>query len=161
MGIAALLLGSNEGDRVTYLDKAKEFIETQVGLITKESSLWETAAWGITDQPNFINQALLVETILEPHLLLEKLLGIEELLGRKRIEKWGPRIIDIDILYYDNIIINENDLKIPHPFLPERRFTLIPLNEISPVWVHPILHKTVGKMLEDCDDEGEVSVYQE
>jgi len=159
MGTAALLLGGNQGDRLAYISKAKSFIKSHVGVILKESSLVETAAWGITDQPSFINQAILVETDLEPNLLLLTLLNIEKLLGRIRTEKWGPRIIDIDILYYDQLIIDEIDLKIPHPFMQDRKFTLVPLNEISPDWLHPIFHKSVNQLLEECKDEGEVKVY--
>jgi 2-amino-4-hydroxy-6-hydroxymethyldihydropteridine diphosphokinase len=161
MKIAALLLGSNVGDRPGYLLLANEKIGKAAGKITSVSNLYETAPWGITDQRSFLNQAILLETELEPRGLLDVLLDIEMQLGRERREKWGPRIIDIDILYYDNRIVNEAHLTIPHPFLPERRFSLMPLNEITPQWIHPGIQKSVSQMLEECTDQGEVVLYND
>jgi len=161
MGQAALLLGSNVGDRLGYLEKARFYIEKRAGKILDSSSLYETAAWGITDQPSFINQALLIETEIKPDMLLPILLDIEKLLGRERMEKWGPRIIDVDILYYDDVVMNVDYLKIPHPFLQERRFSLVPLNEISPAWIHPVLKLSVSEMLNNCKDISEVLKYSE
>jgi 2-amino-4-hydroxy-6-hydroxymethyldihydropteridine diphosphokinase len=157
---AALLLGSNVGERPGYLERAIKLITEKAGRLVANSSLFETAPWGNTAQRSFLNQAILIQTILPPMELLQTLLDIEIELGRKRIEKWGPRIIDIDILYYDQLEVNQDHLKIPHPFLQERRFSLVPLHEISPDWVHPRLQKTVSQMLEDCQDEGEVTIYR-
>ena len=153
---AALLLGSNLGNRQENLLKALNFIEQFAGTVEKKSFLYQTAPWGIVEQDDFLNQAVLIETSLLPQQLLKMLLDIEKMLGRVRREKWGPRIIDIDILYYDNEIIDEKDLKVPHPYMQERRFSLVPLHEISPDWVHPVLHKSVSQMLIDCEDRGEV-----
>jgi len=159
LNIAALLLGTNLGHRLGHLDKASGFIEQNAGTILKKSSVYETAPWGNTDQDNFLNCAILINTILPPKYLLDQLLSIEKKLGRERTEKWGPRIIDIDILYYNTDIVNEPDLKIPHPYLQHRRFSLVALNEISPDWEHPILKKTVSKMLADCKDDSWVKVF--
>ena len=161
MSKAALLLGSNLGNRQENLSNALSFIEKNAGIIEKKSSLYQTAPWGMLDQDDFLNQAVLIKTSLPPQQLLKQLLDIEIMLGRERLEKWGPRIIDIDILYYDSEIIDEKDLKVPHPFLQERRFSLVPLNEISPDWVHPALHKSVNQMLADCLDRGEVVKFEE
>jgi 2-amino-4-hydroxy-6-hydroxymethyldihydropteridine diphosphokinase len=157
---AALLLGSNVGDRPAYLEQAIKLITEKAGRLVANSSLFETAPWGNTAQRSFLNQGILIQTTLPPAELLQTLLDIEIELGRERIEKWGPRIIDIDILYYDQLVINKDHLKIPHPFLQERRFSLVPLHEISPGWVHPQLQKTVAQLLEDCQDEGEVTIYR-
>jgi 2-amino-4-hydroxy-6-hydroxymethyldihydropteridine diphosphokinase len=159
--IAALLLGSNVGDRPGYLEKAIELIDKKAGKVTAKSALLETEPWGNTNQQNFINQAILIETSLPPKILLDTILKIEQDLGRVRRDKWGPRIIDIDILYYDSLTINEDQLKIPHPYLPERKFSLIPLNELSPDWIHPKLQKTVNQLLKDCKDRGTVIIYNE
>jgi len=159
INIAALLLGTNLGSRMDNLEKAIAYIAQVAGTIIKKSSVYETAPWGLKEQDNFLNCALLIETSLAPKDLLDQLLSIEKKLGRERTEKWGPRIIDIDILYYNNDIINEPDLKIPHPFLQDRRFSLVALNEISPDWEHPILKKTVSQMLMDCKDDSWVGLY--
>jgi 2-amino-4-hydroxy-6-hydroxymethyldihydropteridine diphosphokinase len=160
MSITALLLGSNLGDRQENLLKALAFIEQQVGSLKRKSSVYKTAPWGNIEQDDFLNLAILAETKFTAHEVLKKLLEIEKKLGRERIEKWGPRTIDIDILYYDNEVINNKDLVVPHPHLQDRRFSLVPLNEISADWQHPVLHKTVSQMLEDCEDRGEVTVFE-
>ena len=123
-------LGTNLGDRNSNLNKAIELISLQIGSVLKESTVHETKPWGKTDQPNFLNMVIKIETKLTPQQLLEKCLSIENEIGRVREEKWGPRLIDIDILYYNNEIINEENLIIPHPFIQEREFVLKPLNEI-------------------------------
>ena len=161
MNHAALLLGTNLGDRRENLASAKNLIAKFAGEIIKESSVYETAPWGITDQGNFLNQALLVATNLAPTDLLKNILDIEKKMGRERIEKWGPRLIDIDILYYNEDIVYNHDLKIPHPFMQDRKFALVALNELSPEWKHPLLRKTADQMLEECKDKGWVRVYME
>jgi 2-amino-4-hydroxy-6-hydroxymethyldihydropteridine diphosphokinase len=147
-----LLTGGNTGNRLEYLSKAKEQIEKRCGSILKASSVYETAAWGKEDQGAFLNQVLKVETNLHPEEVLKTILQIEEYLGRKRELKYGPRTIDIDILFFNDKIINRRALKIPHPQMQNRRFVLVPLNEIAPGKVHPTLHKTISQLLAECPD---------
>ena len=144
-----------------WLQKAISLIETTCGPILKQSSVYQTAAWGITAQPDFLNMVILLETVLSPTELLTAILKIETTLGRHRDVKWGPRIIDIDILFYNNDIVNTPELIIPHPFLHERKFTLTPLAEIAPMYVHPLLNKTMIALLHDCDDKLEVHKYNQ
>ena len=156
MYTAYLLLGSNLGNRLSYLEQAKQFIAEQCGTIIKTSSIYETAAWGITEQPSFYNLVLVLQTNIAPDLLMQKLLNIEEQLGRKRTIKYGPRIIDIDILLIDSLIQTSPILTLPHPFLPERRFALLPLAEVAPLLLHPLANKTINQLLLDCTDTLEV-----
>lgn len=143
---AYLLTGSNMGDRLQQLSAVVDLINKKAGRIIKTSSVYETEAWGITDQPSFYNQALQVETELQPEELLSTLLSIEEEMGRIRKEKFGPRIIDIDILLLDDLVIHTPTLKVPHPFLQERNFALQPLAEIAPHLVHPVLITTIENL---------------
>ena len=145
------------GAKEKNLDAAIDYINLEAGHIIKYSSRVETAPWGNTEQDSFINQAILIETRTNPEPLLQTLLDIETKIGRERREKWGPRKIDIDILYYEQWIVKQENITIPHPYMQDRRFTLVPLQEISPHWVHPVLLKTVTQMLEECKDEGEVT----
>ena len=147
-----ILLGSNLGNSKKYISDAIIEIVKEIGYVKAKSSLYQTAAWGKIDQPNFLNQVIHVETKLNPKALLNSILSIEKKLGRERIEKWGSRIIDIDILFYDNQVIDKPDLVIPHPYLHLRRFTLMPLNEIAPNLIHPELSKSVSQLLHDLDD---------
>lgn len=147
-----LLLGSNLGAREAYIKQAKELIENDLGQIHKTSSLYETAAWGETDQPDFINQVILVASPYSPRQVLEKILAIERQLDRTRIKKWAARTIDIDILFYNNESLNEVDLIIPHPYLHLRSFTVIPLAEIAPHFYHPVLGKTMRSLCQDVSD---------
>ena len=151
-----LLLGANLNDRVQTLRRAVELIGERVGPVVRQSGLYETAPWGITDQPAFLNQVLTVETTLEPEAVLVQTQTIEQELGRVRHEKWGARVIDVDILYYDDLIRQSETLTIPHPYLYQRRFTLVPLAEIAPEFVHPVLDKTTAELLRECQDTGEV-----
>lgn len=160
MNKAFLLIGGNMGNRVSYLTKAKLLIEAKAGKVVEASSIYETAAWGIEDQPAFINQVLLINTELPALELLKVLLNIEEALGRKRIIKFGPRIIDLDILLFNNEIIDNEILVVPHPALPERRFALVPLCEIAPTFNHPGLNKTIKQLLDECKDNLEVLKLQ-
>lgn len=143
-----LLLGSNVGDRHAHLNAARKLIDQKAGPVLFRSAEYETAPWGKTDQATFLNQALQIETDLSPIDLLQMLKAIEKEVGRRETEKWGPRIIDIDILFYGDQIVDHPDLQVPHPFLPDRRFALRPLAELNPDFIHPILHKTVEEMLE-------------
>ena len=159
MNLAYLSLGSNEGDRVLWLETAVEMIPDSCGMVLKRSMIYETKAWGITEQPDFLNMVVCLETVKTPGELLTALLDVETRLGRHRTVKWGPRTIDIDILLYNDIIVDKPELKIPHPFMQERRFTLIPLAELAPNYMHPTLHKTITQLLADCPDELEVREY--
>ena len=161
MSKAYLLTGGNLGDRKENLSKAIELINEQCGRVTRSSSLYETAAWGITDQPSFLNQALEVSTSLNAKQLMRRILKVEKIMGRVRKEKFGPRIIDIDILFFENEIHDLSFLKIPHPELQNRRFVLVPLVEIDPELLHPVLKKTVAELLEECPDNLEVKKYAE
>lgn len=153
MYITYLLLGGNLGDRRKYIALAIAEIEAKIGNITKRSSLYETASWGKHDQPDFFNQVIEVKTSLNPQELLSGILSIEAQLGRKRIEKWGSRIIDIDILLYQDQVINEPELIVPHPYLAFRRFCLMPLCEIAPEFIHPLLKKNIQELLIELSDD--------
>jgi len=150
---AYLLLGSNLGDRAQYLMDAINLIEKRVGFITAKSAVYETAAWGKTDQPGFLNMAIEVDTKLLPLDLLHEVLAIEQLLGRTRDEKWGARLIDIDvILYGDEVISIKDELQVPHPEMQNRKFVMQPLVEIAPSVIHPVLHQTLASILRELED---------
>lgn len=159
MNNSYLLIGGNEGDRQAALAEARTLLEA-AGAIRQTSSLYETAPWGKTDQPWFLNQALLLETPADAPALLGTLLDIEETMGRKRQEKYGPRRIDIDILFFNDAIIRLPDLVIPHPEIANRRFVLEPLKEIAPDHFHPVLHLSVRELLLACTDRLEVKKYE-
>lgn len=153
-------MGGNVGNtRKTFFQTIK-ILEGECGVIAQKSSLYDTAPWGKTNQQNFLNQALLLETTFSAQELLENVLHIEQRMGRRRLEKNGPRVIDIDILLFNELILNDPWLTIPHPELPYRRFALTPLAEIAPTYAHPILHKTIAQLLLDCPDQLEVSLLE-
>jgi len=152
MNTAYLLIGGNLGDRAAYLEQAIKQIEALCGRITHTSSIYETAAWGNTNQPAFYNQAIQLTTSLPPETLLAQLLAIEIEMGRVRTQKYGPRTIDLDILMIDDTILDSPSLSIPHPQLQNRRFALLPLNEIAPALHHPVLDKTIHELLLNCPD---------
>jgi 2-amino-4-hydroxy-6-hydroxymethyldihydropteridine diphosphokinase len=152
MNTAYLLIGGNLGDRAAYLAEAVNQISARCGRVTNTSSLYETAAWGNTNQPAFFNQAICVETMLDPETLLELLLAIELEMGRVRTQKYGPRTIDLDILMIDDTILDTPTLTVPHPQLQNRRFALLPLVEIAPELHHPLLDKTIDELLLNCPD---------
>ena len=141
------------GDSQAQLKKAKSLIKKQAGKISRESSLYSTAAWGNTEQPDFLNQVIVITTKLEPKILLENILQIEKSMGRIRTIKNAPRMIDIDILFYEKDIVNEQNLQIPHPLIQERNFVLYPMNELSPQFVHPVFKKSVHQLLISCKDK--------
>lgn len=151
-----LLLGSNQGDRKAALDGACDALNQSAGEIIRRSSIYRTSAWGNTDQPDFFNQAVEIATPLSPDDLLKRCLEAEAIMGRKRLEKWGERRIDIDILFYENIVLSHESLQIPHPHIPFRRFTLTPLAEIAPDFIHPSLDKSIKQLLHECHDPLEV-----
>ena len=148
------------GERENYLRKAEELIESSVGKISRRSSIYETSAWGKEDQPAFLNSVIKIETNLNAKALLNQILLTEEEIGRIRSkEKWQQRIIDIDILFFNDDVINLPELKVPHPFLEKRMFTLTPLFEIAEDLVHPVLKKSVKQLLNECTDKLEVKKY--
>ena len=156
-----LLLGTNLGNLGDNLAAAIHHIGERVGKIVQASSRYRTEAWGKTYQPEFCNQVIEVDTVASPEEVLTRVLAIEALLGRERKEKWGERLIDIDILYYGNRVVQSPGLIIPHPHLQNRRFTLVPLCEIAPGFVHPLLHKTNSELLEHCPDQLAVDKVEE
>ncbi|MGB3468981.1 MAG: 2-amino-4-hydroxy-6-hydroxymethyldihydropteridine diphosphokinase [Cyclobacteriaceae bacterium] len=151
MGVVYLLTGSNQGDKSKLLAKAKEMLTDFVDIITF-SGIYESDAWGLEDQPPFYNQVIIGSTVLSPDILLKKILDTEIIIGRVKKVKWGQRLIDIDILYYDDLIVNRPGLIIPHPYIQERRFTLMPLAELVPGKEHPVFRKTQAQLLEYCKD---------
>ena len=159
MNDAYLLLGSNEGNRMLWMQKAMDLLSVSCGAIVSRSSVYETAAWGITGQPDFLNMVILLQTTKSPFELLAAIHTIEDTLGRQRDEKWGPRTLDIDILLNNNEVIETPGLIVPHPFIQKRRFTLVPLAEIAPDYVHPKLNKTINQILSECPDTLEVHKY--
>ena len=155
---AYLLLGGNLGNREDNLHQAITLIDGNIGNLIAVSSLYETAAWGKSDQPAFLNQAIAVETNLTALEVLKKALEIEQKLGRVRKEKWGERLIDIDlILFGDQVIDIENLLHVPHPHMQIRKFVMAPLAEIAPAVMHPVLGKTIADIYENITDNLEVT----
>lgn len=158
MNKAIILLGSNTGNSSQNLESAKAYIVRNVGEITHFSSPYTTEPWGRTDQPFFLNQVVVIDTALTARQLINTLLTIEEKMGRKRVEKWEPRLIDLDILFFNDEIINEEGLIIPHPQLHERRFTLVPLAEILPGLIHPVFGKDIQTLLFELKDNLKVDL---
>jgi 2-amino-4-hydroxy-6-hydroxymethyldihydropteridine diphosphokinase len=147
-----LLLGSNLGDRSLLLQQAIDCIEDEIAPVIKRSAVYETQSWGKTDSPDYLNQVVLIQSELSAQTILQKILNIEWKIGRVREEKWGPRLIDIDILFYGDILIDESELKVPHPELHKRRFTLEPLAEIAPDFIHPTLNKNILQLKNELKD---------
>jgi len=151
-----ILLGSNQGNAIENLKTAALKLEEKLGMVVHSSSFYQTAAWGNTEQAPFINQVLLVQTKLPAETCLQINLEIETEMGRTRLQKWEPRIIDIDILYYNNEVIQLPQLTVPHPHMADRRFTLVPLVEIAPNFIHPVLGMNSKELLKNCADTLEV-----
>ena len=147
------------GDRQGQIRAAAELIHKNIGKIAKKSHVYETQPWGNTEQESFLNQVVMANTTFDPRELLEKIGKIERELGRERRkdqDKWGPRTIDIDILFYGKRVIRDKGLEIPHPELHKRAFVLVPLLEIAPDLEHPILKKQIDELYMDCKDESVV-----
>jgi 2-amino-4-hydroxy-6-hydroxymethyldihydropteridine diphosphokinase len=153
VGKCHLHLGSNQGDRKVQLARAIQMIEESIGPVLSSSAMYETDAWGKTDQNDFINIALEVEHYLTPNQLLKTVNKIEDQIGRVRFEKWGPRLIDIDIIFMEDTIVDTKKLTIPHPLMHKRNFVLYPMVEIAADFIHPILNEQLSHILEDCEDE--------
>lgn len=162
MNVTYLCLGGNIGDREKALSHAILKINEQVGNIVAKSTIYETEAWGVENQQAYLNQCLKVETNLKSYELIDALLVIEKELGRERIinNTYEPRTIDIDILFYNNDIINESKLLVPHPRLHLRKFVLIPLEEIASNYLHPLLNKTIFSLLSECEDTSDVKQFK-
>jgi len=152
-----ILAGTNLGDRKANLDFARNSL-ARAGTVIKASSHFETEPVGFLDQPWFLNQALELETHLTPPELLSFCQNIESTCGRLRTFPNAPRTLDLDILFFGDIVISREDLVIPHPRLPDRRFALEPLAQIAPEFIHPILKKTILTLLENCPDSSEVHI---
>jgi 2-amino-4-hydroxy-6-hydroxymethyldihydropteridine diphosphokinase len=148
-----LITGGNVGNRKENLRTASKLIEEHIGVIIKSSKIYETDAWGITDQPPFYNQVHIVESEFSTDEIIRKILAIEKKMGRIRTIKNAARIIDIDILFFNDDIINTKTVTVPHKEIANRRFVLSPLNELSPGHIHPLLKKSIHELLSDCKDE--------
>jgi len=155
-----LLLGSNLGNRQAILNEAIAHIEAQIAPISAKSSVYQTAPWGVLAQPSFLNQVVCFQTVLHPIDILQRALKIEQIMGRERRERWDARLIDIDLLYCGSVIVKMADLMVPHPRLHERRFTLVPLAEIAPKFVHPVFKQNNQQLLDNCVDTGYTFVYE-
>jgi len=162
MSVAYLLLGSNQGERAAILQKARERLQQLSVAPIGVSSLYESEPWGFEAETWFINQAVKIDTDLKPHDLLMKILEIEKSLGRvrenggERIAGYSSRTIDIDILFYEDIVNDTVDLQLPHPRMHLRRFVLLPLSEIAPGLIHPVLNVSIKKLLEECKDKSKI-----
>jgi 2-amino-4-hydroxy-6-hydroxymethyldihydropteridine diphosphokinase len=150
--VAYLLLGSNIGDRAAHLQQAQHTLAATAGEVVAASAFYETAAWGLEDQPAFLNQVLAVRTALAAPALLAACLTTEQQAGRERHQRWAARTLDVDILLYGDAIIDTPTLTVPHPALPGRRFALTPLAEVAPQLLHPQLRQTVSELLAICPD---------
>lgn len=150
---AILSIGTNRGDKAQNLQKALELIEAKAGKIVATSSVYETDPWGYKGQSKYFNQVVICNSNFSAENLLKEILQIEKKMGRKRNSiKYDTRIMDIDILFYDNAIVKTKSLTIPHPLIHKRNFVLIPLHEIIPEYIHPLYKKTIKQLLKECDD---------
>lgn len=156
---AYLLLGSNRGNRELMLSKAKDCIENRIGVIITWSSIYESEAWGEKSSNPYLNQAIEISTSLSPESLLKEILKIELDMGREKRAKWEDRIIDIDILFFGNQVIQTPNLVVPHPWIQDRNFTLVPLMEIAPDHIHPVFNKRIEELYFESKDNLEVDIY--
>ena len=154
-----LVLGSNLGNRLQQLDLAKKMLSEKAGQLTGESKIYETQPWGFDDQPWFLNQVVALQSELEPLPLLSMLKATEKELGRQPGEKWHARHIDMDILLCESMVLQTPNLTIPHPHLQERNFVLIPLMDLVPLFIHPVLGKSIEELYLESRDTGEVYIF--
>ena len=154
-----LIIGGNLGDRIKRLSHARQLLSENAGSIVNSSKTYETEPWGFADQPWFLNQVLVLESEKSPIALLEVIKKIETEVGRKPTEKWHARTIDIDILFFDDQIVKQFRLDIPHPLLHKRNFVLIPLMEVAADLVHPVLQQSIEEIYSNCKDKGEVIIF--
>jgi len=155
-----LQLGTNMGDRFENLCQSISLISQKIGVVIKKSKVYESAPWGVENQNCYLNQVICVKSKFNAFDTLQQALEIEKNMGRIRIEKWGERIIDIDILFYDDKIIESDNLCIPHEFIHKRNFVLMPMCELEPNFVHPKLKKTISELLDESKDEEKVTIYE-
>ena len=155
-----ILLGSNLGDRLANLQQAIASIAS-FSTILQQSNIYQTAAWGNTDQADFLNQAIEIQTNQTAENLMHALLAIESQMGRVRLQKWEPRIIDLDIIFYESEIHTTDFIQIPHPEMQNRAFVLKPLLDLIPNFEHPILKQSISQLWEKCPDQLEVSLFVE
>lgn len=156
---AYILLGSNLGNRLNYIQQAINAIQQACGNIILSSSVYETEAWGVAANPPYLNQVIAIRTFFEPETLMQTLLNIEEKLGRIRTQRYADRTIDIDILLIDNLVLTTPVLTVPHPAMAERKFVLVPLQEIAPQLTHPVTQTTISQMLQQCTDKLQVEKF--
>jgi 2-amino-4-hydroxy-6-hydroxymethyldihydropteridine diphosphokinase len=159
MSSVYLIFGSNLDNRLEFLEKAKLLVQQRAGNISKSSAVYDTEPWGFVHENTFLNQVVVIHTELSPFTLLAELKKVETLLGRinKESDRYAARTIDIDILFYDDLVINTSELAIPHLKIEKRRFVLEPLMEIAADFIHPVLKKTVEQLLKECEDHSLVS----
>ena len=160
MNTVYLGLGSNSSDRLEMIRRARILINVFMGQILKQSALYSTAPWGEIDQDIFINQVISLETNQSPKQFHKYLLKVEKILSKKKTTKYGPRNIDIDILLFGNIVVDEEDLEIPHPRMHLRNFVLVPLAEIAPSEIHPVLNRSIKDLEDECLDTCSVELYE-
>jgi 2-amino-4-hydroxy-6-hydroxymethyldihydropteridine diphosphokinase len=154
-------IGGNTGNKRLNFDKVYVLIEEELGAILKQSSVYETPPWGFHAEENFWNQVLLIKTELNPEELIFEIKNIEQIFGRKRnSSKYTSREMDIDILYFDQLVMETEKLIIPHPHIPQRLFVLVPLAETAPDFIHPELKMTNMQLLENCSDESEIKTIE-
>lgn len=161
-GFSLILIGSNQGQRELTISQSIKMLAERCGEVVLLSSLYETEPWGFIAEQNFLNQVVALDTEMNPYDLLRELLMIEKELGRKRhdVEGYESRPIDLDILYYDDMIINDDDLILPHPRLHKRRFALMPLCDIAADFIHPVFKRSNRELLNECEDISEVKLYK-